>query len=69
VREALGREIEFGKLTARAVGVENACDAYVHTILVVEAICQRLGDALPFIVACARADGVDVAPAIRGDID
>lgn len=57
------------KLTARAVGVENASDAYVYAILVLEAVCERLGNALPFIVACTRADGVDVAPATRGDVD
>ena len=50
-------------LTARTVGVENACHAYVDFILVVETVCQGLGDAFPFIVACAWTDGVDVAPA------
>jgi hypothetical protein len=58
-----GGKSDFGKLTARAVGVEDACDAYVDVILVVETVCQGLGYALPFIVACARTDGVDVAPA------
>ena len=53
------------ELTARAVGVENTRDAHVNAILVVETIRQRLGDTLPFIVACAWTDGVDVAPTTR----
>jgi hypothetical protein len=53
-------------LTAWAVGVENACDAHVNAVLVVETVCQSLGDALSLIVARAWTDGVDVAPA--GDI-
>jgi hypothetical protein len=52
-------------LTARAVGIENTRDAHVDAVLVVKAICQRLGDALPLIVACTWTDGVDVAPAAR----
>ena len=57
-------------LTARAVGVEDARDAHVDVILVVESVCQGLGNALAFIVACPRTNGVDVAPATRReDID
>ena len=60
-----------GRLTARTVGVENTRHAYVNTILVVETVCQSFGDAFPLIVACARTDGVDVAPATNkgSDID
>jgi len=58
-------------LTARTVGIENACYAYVDTILVVETVCQGFGDAFPLVVACAWTDGVDVAPATNkgSDID
>ena len=66
VREGANAKVWFlWELTARAVGVENTRDAHVDAILVVETICQRLGDTLPFIVACAWTDGVDVAPATR----
>jgi hypothetical protein len=63
---------QIWRLTARTVGVENACHAYVDTILVVKTICQGFGDAFPLIIACAPwTDGVDVAPAAneRSDID
>ncbi len=58
-------------LTARTVGIENACYAYVDAILVVETVCQGFGDAFPLVVACAWTDGVDVAPATNkgSDID
>jgi hypothetical protein len=65
-------EIKFGGgLTARTVGVENACHAYVDTVLVVETVRQGFGDAFPLIVACAWTDGVDVTPATNkgSDID
>ena len=54
-----------GTLTARSVGVEDARYAHVDAILVVVAIGQRLGDAFALIVACAWANGVDVAPTVE----
>ena len=65
VRAFVGVRGKNGTLTARPVGVEDARDAHVDAILVVVAIGQRLSDALAFIVACAWADGVDVAPAVE----
>ena len=51
---------------ARAVGVEDARDLDAHFVLppVVEE--QRLGAALAFVVAGARADRIDVAPVVLG---
>ena len=61
----MGTDRVVGLLTARAVGVENACDSHVDAVLVVETVCEGLGDALPLVVARARTDGVDVTPATR----
>src|SRR5690606_15331885 len=43
-------------------GVEDARHADVHAVLAVVVEEQRLGAALAFVVAAARAYGVDVAP-------
>ena len=47
---------------ARAKRVEDACDAHLDSILVRVSIAKRLCNALGLVVACTRADGVDVAP-------
>lgn len=49
------------ELTAWAVGIENTPDTHVDAVLVVEAACQSLGDALPLAIARAWTGGVDVA--------
>jgi hypothetical protein len=61
----VGTDRSWGLLTAWAVSVENACDSHVDAVLVVETVCQSLGDALPLVVARAWTDGVDVTPATR----
>ncbi len=53
-------------LTTGPVGVEDAGNAHVDAILVVEAVSQGLGDALALVIARAWADGVDVAPTALG---
>lgn len=45
------------------IGVKNTCHANFYTVLLLEAVRQSFGNALPFIVTCARAYRVDVAPA------
>ena len=44
------------------VGVENTRDTDVDTVLAVEAVRQRLCYALALVVACTRADGVNMPP-------
>ena len=50
----------------RAVGVEDPRDADVDAVLAVVVEEQRLGAALAFVVAGARADRVDAAPVALG---
>jgi len=47
---------------ARAVGVEDACHLDVHAVLAAVVEEQRLGAALAFVVARARANRVHLAP-------
>ena len=47
---------------ARAVGVEDARDLDLQPMLAVVVEEQGLGAALAFVIAGARADGIDVAP-------
>ena len=50
----------------RTIGVEQACHANVEAILAMVIEKQSFGAALAFVVARARADGIDVAPIIFG---
>ena len=47
----------------RTVRVEDTRDANVDTVLTVEAVGEGLCNALTFVVACTRANRVDVTPA------
>ena len=49
--------------TAGPVGVEDTHDAHVDTILAVEAVGQGFCNALTFIVARTRTNGVYMSPA------
>jgi hypothetical protein len=51
---------------AFAVGVEDADDAGVDLVLAVVGHGEGFGEAFGFVVAAARADGVDVAPVVLG---
>ena len=47
----------------RTVRVEDTCDTNIDTVLAVEAVGEGLCNALTFVVACTRTDGVDMPPA------
>ena len=49
----------------RTVRVEDTRNANVDTVLAVEAVGEGLCNALTFVVACTRTDGVDMPPAIK----
>jgi hypothetical protein len=52
------------KLTSGSVSVEDTRNAHVDAVLTLEAICEGFSDTFPFIIASARADWVDVTPAV-----
>ena len=54
------------RVHARAVGVEDARDLDAQLVLAPIVEEQRLGAALAFVVAGARADRIDVAPIVLG---
>lgn len=45
------------------VGVEDTDDTDVHAVLMMEAVCERLGDTLALVVASTNANGVHMSPA------
>jgi hypothetical protein len=63
--DEVGYDTTIERVHARAIRVENTRNADIDVVLAVEAICERLGDALALVVAGARSDGVHVAPAKR----
>src|ERR1044071_1154 len=50
----------------RAIGVEDARDAYVHIVLSMVVHHQSFGDTLAFIITTANPDRIDVSPVAFG---
>lgn len=53
----------FGFLVERTVSVEDASNPNINAILAVETVRQGFGYTFAFVVASARADRINVAPA------